>query len=192
MDVVVDTWLPLAGRLQGMILNHSEALSLSELFSSDDAGAPRSPTVCFVYHPCEQTMLSLRNLSEATRDRLDLVLLEERIVDGRDELGVLAMTERFGSFWLGSRLDIHTARRINACSSATSLQVAGAVIAGMCWVIEHRDQGFVEPEDIGDHDDLMDVAEEYWGGYWYERTDWRPAGATGRDALQFESFRRSR
>lgn len=187
-DVKIKTWLPLAGEQVGMALNHSEPLSLAELFSQTTKDGDYSPTVCFVYHPCDQAMRSIKNLTKENYLDFSGRLMKHEIVDGHDELGVFIMTAQHSSYWLGSRLDIHTAREINPESSATSLQVAGGVIAGMCWIVTNPKSGFVEPEDISDHDYVLDVAENYWGGFWFERSNWRPGRNCSKQGLRFENF----
>lgn len=180
-DVMIKTWLPRTGEQKGMILNHNEPYSIAELYATEDF----SPTTCFVYHPSEQTMKSLENLTTENYEDLNGKLMLHDIEDGYDELGVFIMTENNGSFWLGSQLDIATARKINPESSATSLQVAGGVIAGMCWLAQNPNNGIIEPEDIRDYDLILDIAESYWGGYVYAETDWKP---TTDGALLFSNF----
>lgn len=189
-DTKVRTWLPLAGEITAMILNHNEPYSIAELYTLSGEKNEYSPTVCFAYHPCDQAMESLKNLTvENHQNRREHLLLHD-IVDGIDELGVFVMTHTHGAYWLGSRLDVHTARDINPDSSATSLQVAGGVIAGMCHVVNNPNQGLLEPEQIQEHDVLLDIAEKYWGGYVFEQSSWTPYGTTNPTAgnLEFEDF----
>ena len=131
------------------------------------------------------------SVDELTSDNcgdFEAQLMLEEIEGGHDELGVFMMTRNHGAFWLGSRLDIHTARKVNPECSATSLQVAGGVLAGICWAIANADSGVVEPEDIEEYDYLLDIAEPYWGSFVYARSDWLPGGDAPDRELQFESF----
>lgn len=186
-DLLISTWLPLAGEIEAMILNHNEPYSIAELYAIEDEDDNYWPTVCFAYRPSDQTMESLKSLTvENHRDRVDRLLLND-IEGGRDELGVFMMTEAHGSYWLGSRLDIRKARDINPDSSATSLQVAAGVVAGMCWVVSSPSEGVVEPEDIIDFDYVLSIAEPYWDGFVFKRTDWRPDD-TSVPTLGFERF----
>jgi homospermidine synthase len=185
-DVRIKTWLPIAGEQTGMILNHNEPFSIAELYTHKTATGEYSPTTCFVYHPSDQTMKSLEHLTTKNYDSLQRHLLLHDIKGGTDELGVFIMTKEHGSFWLGSRLNIHEARKMNPESSATSLQVAAGVIAGIYWIIENPNKGLIEPENIPDHETLLTIAEKYWGGYVYARTDWKPGGDP--TSLQFLDF----
>ena len=58
------------------------------------------------------------------------VLNEDELEDGVDELGVLLMGHARGACWFGSQLTDAQARRLCPHNSATSLQVAAAVMAG--------------------------------------------------------------
>jgi homospermidine synthase len=187
-DVVIYTWLPLTGEQTGMVLNHNEPMSISQLYSKPSGDSVYCPTVCFVYHPCEQTMTSLKNLTEENYDSLNPKLALHNIIDGYDELGAFIMTEEHGAYWIGSRLDIHQAREINSESSATTLQVAGGVIAGMSWIVQNTDKGLIEPEDIEDYDHLLNIAEKYWGELVFAQSDWLPGGDNPDPSLQFSSF----
>ncbi len=187
-DVRISTWLPLAGEQKGMILNHNEPLSLAELFTKTNGPESYNPTVCYVYRPTDQTMESVDALTPENCDDFKARLILEEIENGYDELGVFVMTRDYGAFWLGSRLDVHTARRINPECSATSLQVAGGVMAGICWAIANADKGVVEPEDIDEYDYLLDIAEPYWGGFVYARSNWLPGSDAPDRELKFESF----
>ena len=171
-DVRIKTWLPLAGETVGMILNHNEPYSIAELYTTKDGDY--SPTTCFVYHPSDQTMESLKYLTTENYQDFSPHLLLDDIAGGRDELGVFIMTKDHGNHWVGSQLDINTARSINPESSATSLQVAGGVLAGMCWIVQHPNQGIIEPENIAEFEDLLTVAERYWGGFVTAQSAWKP------------------
>jgi len=186
-DVKIKTWLPLAGEQSGMILNHNEPFSIAELYTHVDTIREHSPTVCFVYHPSDHAMTSLRSLTEENFESLNGHILLHDIEGGLDELGVLMMTQHHGAYWLGSRLDIDTARELNPESSATSLQVAGGVIAGMCWIVSNAHEGIVEPEEIVDHKYVLNIAEKYWGGYIFAKTNWTPNSSE--DSHQFKHFR---
>lgn len=184
-DTVIKTWLPKTGEQTAMILNHNEPYSIAELYTHiDQAGVEHSPTTCFAYHPSEHTVQSLTKLTEDNFQDWKGHLLGEDIVSGYDELGVLLLTETYGGYWFGSQLDIQTARNIAPNSTATSLQVAGGVIAGMCWIMENQTAGLIEPENIPDYTTVLNRAEQYWGDFVFKETNWRPKN----DSLQFSDF----
>ncbi|MEY5100298.1 MAG: hypothetical protein RJA36_3017 [Pseudomonadota bacterium] len=68
-----------------------------------------------------------------TRSRI----ARDEIVAGMDELGVLLIGHPRGIFWDGSRPGVEQARRLAPYNSATSLQVAAGVLAGVVWALRH-------------------------------------------------------
>jgi homospermidine synthase len=114
-----------------------------------------------------------------------------------DELGVLLMGNAKGVYWFGSRLSIAAARRLVPWNSATSLQVAAGVLAGMVWVLRHPFAGVVEPDDM-DHETVLVIAKPYLGELVGVHGNWTPLqGRTqlfGEDVAeddpwQFKNFR---
>ena len=89
-------------------------------------------------------------------------LMRDEIISGFDELGVLLAGHEKGAYWLGSHLDIHTARKLAPYNGATTLQVTSAVLAGLVWAMENPHRGLVEPEEM-DFERCLAVAGEYWG-----------------------------
>lgn len=182
-EVSVRTWIPSWGENTGCLITHIESISISEYFA--DTLNSYAPTVCFVYRPCDATVASLENISVDNYALTKGAVILEEIVEGHDELGVLIMTEYYGSYWLGSKLDIKAARELNPFSSATTLQVASGVLAGVCWVIQNQKKGIIEAEDV-DYNFVLKIAEPYWGGFIFEKTNWKPV--QGDDNLQFKDF----
>ena len=58
------------------------------------------------------------------------VLEEDKIKDGRDELGVLVYGHAKNAYWHGSRLTIEETRTLAPDQNATGLQVNSAILAG--------------------------------------------------------------
>lgn len=174
----VRSWAPRAGAFHGLLLPHSEAITLAEYFTLG-AGTYR-PTVLFAYRPCDEAMLSLMEAAETgwqapKQERL----LQDEIVRGEDELGVLLGSER-GAYWYGSALAVDEARRLVPGCNATTLQVAAGVLGGAVWAMENPARGLVFPEDI-DHHRVLEVAVPYLGNMRAVFTDWTPLA--NRDGL---------
>ena len=114
------------------------------------------PTVHYAYHPCDDAVLSIHELS----GRNWHMQASERLIRGRDnhrsdELGVLLMGHSKGAYWYGSRLSIKEARALAPYNNATSLQVVAGVLAGMAWVLENPCAGVVEPDTL-DHEAILE------------------------------------
>jgi len=100
-------------------------------------------------------------------------ILNDEIVDGRDELGVLVMGHPFRSWWTGSVLSIHEARSIIPGQSATTLQVAGSVVAAVRWMLDEPERGVCVPDDLPWRR-LLDDTRPYVGELVSRPVDWTP------------------
>jgi homospermidine synthase len=115
-------------------------------------------------------------------------VLKDEIERGIDELGVLLMGPSRGAYWFGSQLSIERARAIAPHNSATSLQVAAGVLAGVVWAIRHPRRSVVEPDDLP-YDEVLALARPYLGDMVGVFTDWTPL--RGRDTLFEEDLDRA-
>ena len=147
METWVRSWVP-AGEIRGMVIRHGEALTISDHLTVWDAdgNARYRPTVHYAYCPSDAAInsvleLRMRNWTMQPRQRI----LNDEIISGRDELGVLLMGHPFRSWWTGSLLSIEEARAVVPNQSATTLQVAGSIIGCVTWMIEHPNEGVCVP-----------------------------------------------
>jgi homospermidine synthase len=174
------SWLPSLGGFQGLLMSHDEVFSIADYLSLKEAGALiYRPTVMFVYHPCDDALLSAMELEgrgwqmqPATR------ILAADIVTGMDELGVLLAGHQRNAYWYGSQLTIEEARRHVPHSNATSLQVAAGALAAAVWAIRHPRRGVLEADDL-DFEECLAVARPYLGPLVGEYTDWTPLQGRG-------------
>jgi homospermidine synthase len=171
----VRTWTPQAGPIQGFLVTHNEAISISDFLTLRDGDAVLyRPTVHYAYHPCDDAVLSLHEMAgRAWQPQERQRLLMEEITGGMDELGVLLMGHKRGAFWYGSQLTIEQARALAPYNSATSLQVAAGVLGGLVWAIEHPTAGIVEADEL-DFRRVLEVARPYLGPVVGAYADWTP------------------
>lgn len=194
----VRTWTPLAGPSIGFLISHGESISISDYLTLGEGENPEyRPTVHFAYRPSNDAVHSLvelveRNLQPQLRKRV----LNEGIVTGTDELGVLLTGHSRGGYWYGSRLTIEEARTLVPHNNATTLQVAAAALAGVIWAITNPDVGIVEAGDMN-HEQILAIASQYLGEMVGEYTDWTPLDGRGQrfnetiddtDPWQFQNF----
>jgi homospermidine synthase len=196
----VRTWAPLAGPFHGFLVAHAEAISIADHLTLGEPAQPAyRPTVHYAYHPCDDAVLSLHELAgrQWQRQCHQRVLHEDEIVTGHDELGVLLMGAPQGAYWYGSQLSIDEARRLCPGNSATSLQVAAPIMAGVAWALRHPARGVLEPDDLP-YDEMLAVARPYLGRVVGVRTGWTPLEGRERlfdepldrgDPWQFINFR---
>lgn len=173
----VRSWTPHSGEFVGRLISHNEAISLAAYLSLESQGAAAyRPTVYYAYHPCDQAMDSLALLDAGHRDDVHTQrVLKEEITEGMDELGVLLVSDRYPSLWLGSQLSIERARAMAPHNNATSLQVVGSMLAAMEWILANPRQGIVESEAM-DHDFVLAHARPYWEPITHMQRPWHPTG----------------
>jgi homospermidine synthase len=130
-------------------------------------------------------------------------IMNDEIVDGADELGVLLMGHDYRAWWTGSVLDIHEARTLVPHQNATTVQVAISVLAAMQWMIKNPRSGVRLPDDI-DHDFILEYSKPYLGKVVSAPVNWGPLDKLDQkyttygqkavkkqvDDWQFETFRR--
>jgi homospermidine synthase len=173
----VRSWCPTPGPQYGFLVTHNESISIADYFTVRDAGgqAIYRPTCHYAYHPANDAVLSLHEMFGAAGKRQDdwMILDENEIVDGIDELGVLLYGHGKNAYWYGSQLSIDETRLLAPYQNATGLQVSSAVLAGMVWALENPEAGIVEADDM-DYRRCLEVQMPYLGpvrGYY---TDWTP------------------
>jgi homospermidine synthase len=86
------------------------------------------------------------------------------------------MGHPYRSWWTGSLLSIDEARAVLPDQSATTLQVAGSVIAAVSWMIDHPDEGVRVPDDLPWRD-VLRVASRYLGTLHSGPADWDPVSS---------------
>ena len=195
----VRTWTPLEGPFHGFIITHNESISMADYFTvKQGAKVVYRPTVHYAYHPCDQAIMSMheisgKNLKQQKRQRL----IVEEITSGRDELGVLLMGHKKGAYWYGSQLDIHEARKLAPYNNATSIQVCAPVLSGIIWALENPTRGVVEADEM-DFARNLEICRPYLGPVVGRYGDWTPLQDRGAlfpedidtsDPWQFKNFR---
>ncbi|MEH2378240.1 MAG: saccharopine dehydrogenase C-terminal domain-containing protein [Nostoc sp.] len=171
----IRSWLPLGGAIEGLLLSHSETITISDYFSLwQDGQLLYRPTVNFAYHPTNDAIASLREvMMRGGQPHEKLRVLNQDIVTGRDELGVLLLGHPCNGWWYGSQLSIEEARQILPGHNATTVQVCAGVIAAAVWAVRHPQAGFREPEQLP-HNEILQIARPYLGRMVSVPTNWTP------------------
>lgn len=206
VNTFVRSWVP-DGEIVGMVVRHGEAFTICDhLTVWEDGEFGRRPiyrpTVHYAYLPSDAAVASLhelrmRNYELQPRQRI----MNDDILSGKDELGVLLLGHALNGWWVGSQLDIHAARQLVSGQSATTVQVAASVLGAVAWMIKNPNRGICVPDDLP-YRDVLDVAGPYLGPTPSVQTDWTPLknrfnpferwDGVGRpadeDVWQFEAF----
>jgi homospermidine synthase len=172
----VRSWTPLEGAYHGFLITHAESISIADYLTVRESTGKvvYRPTVHYAYHPCDDAVLSVhefagRNWHLQERKRI----LNEEIIEGIDELGVLLAGHKKNAYWYGSQLSIDEARKLVPHNTATSLQVCVAVLSGMVWAMENPQRGVTEPDEM-DFRRNLEVCMPYLGPVVGAYTDWTP------------------
>ena len=174
------SWLPSLGGFQGLLMTHDEVFSIADQLSIRDGRSfVYRPTVMFVYHPCDDAMLSALELEgRGWQMQPARRVLTTELVTGMDELGVLLAGHARNAYWFGSQLSIEEARRHVPHANATTLQVAAGALAASVWAIRNPERGVLEADDL-DFESCLAIAAPYLGRLVGAYTDWTPLQGRG-------------
>jgi homospermidine synthase len=175
MNTWVSTFVP-HFEIRGMVVRHGEAFTLSDYLTVHNASeeAIYRPTVHYAYCPSDAAIASLNELrGNNYRLQKKIRIMNDDITQGEDILGALIMGHPYQSWWIGSILSIHEARSLVPHQNATTVQVAISVVAAMLWMIEHPQDGYLQPEQLP-HEFILKVAKPYLGTFISQAFDWHP------------------
>lgn len=203
MNTFVRSWVPKGGEVVGMVVRHGEAFTVSDYLTVWDDDEPiYRPTVHYAYQPADAAIVSLHELRQRNFEiQPKQRIMNDDIIDGDDELGVLLLGHDLNGWWTGSQLSIHETRQLVTGQNATTLQVAASVLGAVSWMIKNPQQGLNVPDNLP-HKDVLEMANPYLGPCPSIQTDWTPLknrfdpfiGFNGKprlsdeDMWQFETF----
>ncbi|MBX3420282.1 MAG: saccharopine dehydrogenase NADP-binding domain-containing protein [Pirellulaceae bacterium] len=192
MDTLVRSWVP-GGPIQGMVIRHGEAFSISEYLTVTDSHdqVVYRPTVHYAYWPTDSAVASLYELrARDLRLQEELRILNDDITEGADILGCLLMGHDYGAWWIGSLLDIHESRRLVPGQNPTTLQVASSMLGAIVWMLQNPNRGVNLPDQLP-HEEILAFARPYLGPVISKPVDWVPnpsLDASDPGQWQFSSF----
>lgn len=171
----VRSWVPLGGPIIGMVVRHGEAFTISDhLTVWEDGKAVYRPTVHYAYQPSDAALNSLHECQmNGYTLQTDQRIMNDEIISGIDELGVLLLGHELNGWWVGSQLSIDESRALVPHQNATTLQVAASVLGAVYWMVNNPNRGLCVPDDL-DPEAVLDVANPYLGPVPSVHTDWTP------------------
>jgi len=174
------SWLPSSGGFQGLLMTHDEVFSIADqLTLRHSSKLEYRPTVMFVYHPCDDAMLSALELEgRGWMPQPIRRIIRAEIVTGMDELGVLLAGHAKNAYWFGSQLSIAEARRHVSYTNATCLQVAAGALSATIWAVRNPREGLREADQL-DFREVLEIARPYLGSLVGAYTDWTPLQGRG-------------
>lgn len=175
INTSVRSWVPTSGEILGMVIRHGEAFTINDHLTvwEDDRPIYR-PTVHYAYLPTDAAIASLLELRMRNYDlQPKQRIMNDEIISGMDELGVLLLGHDQTGWWCGSQLTIDEARQLVPHQNATTLQVAASVLGALFWIIRNPNKGFCVPDDLP-HREVLEIANPYLGRCPSIQTDWTP------------------
>jgi len=169
--VLLKSWVPNGGQYNGFCVQHSESITISQYFTTEDKKF--RPSVYYVYQPADCAITSVHEMRGHELDmQKEHRIIKDEIIAGMDELGILLIGDGF-CWWHGSQMTIEDARRLIPGESATSVQVAGSMLAAIVWMIKNPRMGYVEPEEIP-FNEIMEISDQYWAPLKSVGSNWTP------------------
>lgn len=152
----------------GFMVTHYEVVSLSQYLSVDDY----VPWLSYVYSPSpitKQCVEFMKN-NNYTEPQDNFVFTQQNIInkDSFDSIGALCHFRDGRKFWCGTVLT--NSRTIEILGhttpiSATQLQVAISVLAGIEWILENPAKGVITAESIP-YKYILQRCIPYWGHFY--------------------------
>ena len=164
-----------SGSILGMVIRHGEAFTICDhLTVWDGDRAVYRPTVHYAYCPSDVAWASFVELEGAQYEYPDEQrIMNDEIISGRDELGVLLMGHPYKSWWTGMLTSIDEARAVAPHQSATTVQVAASILGAVDWLLRSPNEGVRVPDELPWRD-VLAVATPYVGTTWSGPLDWDP------------------
>ncbi len=164
-----------SGPIVGMVIRHGEAFTICDhLTVWDGETAIYRPTVHYAYCPSDLAWASFVELEgHDYAYPVNQRIMNDEIVSGRDELGVLLMGHPYGAWWTGMQTSIEEARAVAPHQNATTIQVAASILGALDWLVRHPHEGVRVPDELP-FEDVLAVAEPYVGTTWSGPIDWDP------------------
>jgi homospermidine synthase len=164
-----------SGPIIGMVIRHGEAFTICDhLTVWEGDRAVYRPTVHYAYCPADAAWASFVELEGndyiyPDRQRI----MNDEIISGRDELGVLVMGHPYKAWWTGMRTTIDEARKVAPHQNATTIQVAASILGAVHWMLHAPREGVRVPDELPWRE-VLNVALPYVGSTWSGPLDWDP------------------
>ncbi len=175
--VLVHSMVP-SGPIVGMVIRHGEAFTICDhLTVWDGDTAIYRPTVHYAYCPTDAAWASFIELEGREYDYPDRQrIMNDEIISGRDELGVLVMGHPYKSWWTGACTTIEEARDLAPHQNATTVQVAASILGAVQWLLDSPRSGVRVPDELPWRE-VLEVAVPYLGSMWSGPLDWDPVSS---------------
>jgi homospermidine synthase len=157
-----------------MVIPHGETSRMGEYLSvKENNKIVYCPSIYYVYRPCPRAILSIQDLKNNDYKPLEkwhvLEYAEITNKNGFDSVGVTIYIDNGEVYWAGtsvSRSDVSKLKLKH--STPTTLQVAAFMNAAINYMIQHKEEGIIDPEDLP-YKYILKNAMPYLGNYYEKR-----------------------
>lgn len=167
-----------SGPIVGMVIRHGESFTICDHLTVWEGDTARyRPTVHYAYCPADAAWASFIELAGnqyayPERQRI----MNDDIISGRDDLGVLLMGHPYKAWWTGMLTSIEEARAVAPHQNATTVQVAASILGAVDWILSHPTGGVRVPDELPWRE-VLRVASPYLGTLWSGPIDWDPVSS---------------
>jgi len=138
------------GEIEASLICHEEIFSMRRYLSINGY----SPTVIFLYKPCEYALRSLEE-NLVTRAPNNYLIKKADIVSGGEEVGVAIQGKRFKTRYYANYLDNQDCENV-----ATIYQVGVGAYCAFKYLQNHPKEGMLFPEELNSSE-IMNTAKQY-------------------------------
>lgn len=178
LEVYCESYVPVDGKIIGIVIPHSEGISSSVFFSD----GTYCPTQHYVYRIPPVAYESINKFypkskyGDTVKESHVLNNLDDKF-EGIDRLGALILTDDGKAVWCGSMLD----NKDVGLHSGTTQQVACSILSGVKYMLKYPDLGIVFPEEL-DEDFIIETCKPYLGEFFCDFVPYKP------DSIQFKDL----
>jgi homospermidine synthase len=184
INTIAQSYTPIYGNYLGMLIRHEENVTIGDKLSTYKMIKGKyiktyAPSVYYVYKPSNDTMGAINELKDKNYKYQDNYrLLNEDVIDGRDELGLTFFLKNGDIFWIGSLLDIDEAREVysnkfNHRMNATTVQVVGGYLSGIMNMMDMHKKGktgLYVPEDLP-YKEVYNKMKPFYGEFVFKKVN---------------------
>ncbi len=171
LETLEKTYSP-HGYFEGHLITHEENLTLGSYLSVyEDNKLVYNPTVYFSYRPSEVAFRALSKVKEKGYQKpKSFIKLSSTLKKGGEYVGVIIKSNKCGTYYYGSGIDIIDLRKTYPNETPTIIQVTASAVSAFKWMIKNPKEGLVLPEDLPE-DFILNEAKKYLGNYRFDKME---------------------
>jgi len=149
------------GSFLGYIVPHEEIYTIADFLSVRNEGKlVYKPSVFFIYRPCDVAVQGLLDGYENDfKDYQEHLISLNEIISGGEAVGIVLDGNNFKTRYFGNKMEYPTRE-----DTPTILQVSSSAFAAFIYMLKHKNEGFLFPEELND-EKVLEYAKPYLKEY---------------------------